>query len=87
MAPFALLFAVVFLIPIIVSVRSSFFAQVPAGVFVAGHRRASGAEPDPERAHHDDAGEGAERDDEAPGVARVVTHGPHYDLLVVTVGA
>ncbi|MEV8170420.1 sugar ABC transporter permease [Microbacterium sp. NPDC077486] len=31
MAPFALLFAVVFLIPIIVSVRSSFFAQVPAG--------------------------------------------------------
>lgn len=31
MAPFALLFAVVFLVPIIVSVRSSFFAQVPSG--------------------------------------------------------
>ena len=31
MAPFAVLFIVVFLVPIIVSVRSSFFAQVPAG--------------------------------------------------------
>ncbi|KJQ53231.1 carbohydrate ABC transporter permease [Microbacterium sp. SA39] len=31
MAPFALLFAVVFLVPIVVSVRASFFAQVPSG--------------------------------------------------------
>ncbi|MGM7667769.1 carbohydrate ABC transporter permease [Microbacterium sp. A93] len=31
MAPFAVLFIVVFLIPIIISVRSAFFAQVPAG--------------------------------------------------------
>jgi multiple sugar transport system permease protein len=31
MTPFALLFVVVFLVPIIVSVRSAFFAQVPAG--------------------------------------------------------
>ncbi|WP_334149387.1 carbohydrate ABC transporter permease [Microbacterium sp.] len=31
MAPFAVLFAVVFLVPIIVSVRSAFFAQVPSG--------------------------------------------------------
>lgn len=31
LAPFAVLFTVVFLVPIIVSVRSSFFAQVPSG--------------------------------------------------------
>lgn len=31
MAPFAVLFTVVFLVPIIVSVRSSFFAQLPSG--------------------------------------------------------
>ncbi|WP_017204294.1 carbohydrate ABC transporter permease [Microbacterium algeriense] len=31
MTPFALLFLVVFLVPIIVSVRSAFFAQVPSG--------------------------------------------------------
>lgn len=31
MAPFSVLFIVVFLVPIIVSVRSSFFAQVPSG--------------------------------------------------------
>ncbi|MFF3026078.1 carbohydrate ABC transporter permease [Microbacterium sp. NPDC057944] len=31
MLPFAILFVVVFLVPIIVSVRSAFFAQVPAG--------------------------------------------------------
>lgn len=31
MAPFAVLFIVVFLVPIIVSIRSSFFAQVPSG--------------------------------------------------------
>ena len=31
MAPFAVLFVLVFLVPIIVSIRSSFFAQVPSG--------------------------------------------------------
>ncbi|UUE21064.1 carbohydrate ABC transporter permease [Microbacterium sp. J1-1] len=31
MTPFAVLFVLVFLVPIIVSIRSSFFAQVPAG--------------------------------------------------------
>ena len=31
MAPFAVLFILVFLVPIIVSIRSSFFAQVPSG--------------------------------------------------------
>lgn len=31
MAPFALLFTIVFFVPIVVSIRSSFFAQVPAG--------------------------------------------------------
>jgi len=31
MAPFAVLFVIVFLVPIIVSVRSAFFAQVPSG--------------------------------------------------------
>lgn len=31
MAPFAVLFAVVFLVPILVSVRSAFFAQTPSG--------------------------------------------------------
>ncbi|WP_029146417.1 carbohydrate ABC transporter permease [Microbacterium luticocti] len=31
LAPFAVLFAVVFLVPIIVSVRAAFFAQVPSG--------------------------------------------------------
>lgn len=31
MAPFAILFAMVFLVPIIISVRSAFFAQVPVG--------------------------------------------------------
>ena len=31
MAPFAILFTVVFLIPIIISVRSAFFSQVPSG--------------------------------------------------------
>lgn len=31
MAPFAILFAFVFLVPILVSIRSSFFAQIPAG--------------------------------------------------------
>jgi multiple sugar transport system permease protein len=31
MAPFSILFIIVFLVPIIISVRSAFFAQVPAG--------------------------------------------------------
>src|SRR5690554_3408241 len=31
MAPFAILFIMVFLVPIIISVRSAFFAQIPGG--------------------------------------------------------